>query len=121
MLLRPKSIAVIGASSDPGKVGNNVLVNIVNGGYEGSIYPINPRAYTINGIRCYPAIKDVPGEIDLAVIVIKRDLVIPMLKQCAEKSIKAVIVITAGFAETGEEGKKLQAEIQHIVKEVSIR
>lgn len=120
MLLRPKSIAVIGASSDPGKVGNNVLVNIVNGGYEGSIYPINPRAYTINGIRCYPAIKDVPGEIDLAVIVIKRDLVIPMLKQCAEKSIKAVIVITAGFAETGEEGKKLQAEIQHIVKENGI-
>src|SRR5690554_1583800 len=96
---RPKSVAVVGASADPAKVGNNVLVNIIDGGYEGAIYPVNPKADVINGKKCYPSLGAIPGEVDLAVIVIKRNLVIPVLKQCAEKNIRAVIVITAGFAE----------------------
>jgi acetate---CoA ligase (ADP-forming) len=118
--LRPKSVAVVGASSDRGKVGNNVLDNILSGGFEGEVYPINPKADEILGKKCYPSLNDVPGPIDLAVIVIKRDLVIPVLKDCVAKSIKAVVVITAGFAETGEEGKKLQKEITEIAKENGI-
>lgn len=114
---RPKSVAVVGASADPAKVGNNVLVNIIDGGYEGAIYPVNPKADVINGKKCYPSLGAIPGEVDLAVIVIKRNLVIPVLKQCAEKNIRAVIVITAGFAETGEEGRNLQREIQQIARE----
>ncbi|KMQ52670.1 Acetyl-CoA synthetase [Chitinispirillum alkaliphilum] len=116
-LLRPKSVAVIGASSDSKKVGNNVLDNIIKGGFEGDIYPINPKVDEILGVKCYKSLDEVPGTVDLAVIVIKRDLVIPMLRDCASNGVKAVIVITAGFGETGEEGRKLQREIVQIVRQ----
>ena len=116
-LLRPASVAVIGASANRSKVGNNVLLNILQGGYEGEVYPVNPSADTIEGKTCYKNVSDIPGPVDLAVIVIKRDLVIPMLRACAQKGIKAVIIITAGFGETGEEGRKLQKEIMQIVRQ----
>jgi acetate---CoA ligase (ADP-forming) len=116
-LLRPASVAVIGASANRSKVGNNVLLNILQGGYEGEVYPVNPSADTIEGKTCYKNVSDIPGPVDLAVIVIKRDLVIPMLRACAQKGVKAVIIITAGFGETGEEGRKLQKEIMQIVRQ----
>ena len=119
-LLRPKSVAVVGASTDSTKVGNNVLHNIIGGGFEGEIYPVNPKADFILGRKCYSSINDIEAEIDLAVLVVKRDLVIPVLHQCAEKDIKAAVVITAGFAETGEEGRKLQQEIIQIARQNGI-
>jgi acetyltransferase len=119
-LLKPKSVAVVGASTDPTKVGNNVLVNIVKNGFEGEIYPVNPRADEIAGKKCYPSLKAIPGPVDLAVIVIKRDLVLPTLKECAAKGITAVITITAGFGEIGAEGKRLQNEIADVARESNI-
>ena len=116
-LLRPASVAVIGASANRAKVGSNVLVNILQGGFAGEVYPVNPGADTIEGLKCYKNVSDIPGTIDLAVIVIKRDLVIPTLKACGQKGVKAVIIITAGFGETGEEGRKLQQEIMQIVRQ----
>ena len=116
-LLRPASIAVIGASANRKKVGNNVLLNILQGGFEGKVYPVNPKAEEIEGAQCYPSIDKIEDTIDLAVIVIKRDLVIPMLRACGNKGVKAVVIITAGFGETGEEGRKLQQEIIKIVKQ----
>ena len=116
-LLRPASVAVIGASANRAKVGNNVLLNILQGGYEGEVYPVNPGADTIEGKTCYKNVSDIPGSVDLAVIIIKRDLVIPMLRACGQKGVKAVIIITAGFGETGEEGRKLQKEIMQIVRQ----
>ncbi|MFP4164715.1 MAG: acetate--CoA ligase family protein [Chitinispirillaceae bacterium] len=119
-LLRPESVAVVGASSSPGKVGYEILNNLISDGYEGGIYPINPKAPEILNHKCYKSLLDVPGPVDLAIVVIKRDLVIPVLKDCATKGTKAAIVITAGFGETGEEGKALQKEIIDIVRENEI-
>jgi acetyltransferase len=119
-LLRPESVAVIGASSEPGKVGYEILNNVISDGFAGAIYPINPKASEILGKKCYKTLTEVPGPVDLAVVVIKRDLVIPILKEMGEKGTKAAIVITAGFGETGEEGKKLQQEIISVVRQYGI-
>ncbi|MCX7726648.1 MAG: acetate--CoA ligase family protein [Chitinispirillaceae bacterium] len=115
-LLTPSSVAIIGASKDKKKVGNNILVNLISGGFKGEIYPVNPGTSEIEGKKCYSSVKEIPKEVDLAVIVVKRDLVLPTLKECVEKNIKSVIIITAGFGETGEEGKALQKEIINIAK-----
>jgi len=119
-LLMPASVAVVGASSEPGKVGYEVLNNIINDGFSGQIYPINPKAPEILGKKCYKSLTEVPGGIDLVVIVVKRDLVIPVLKEMGQKGAKAAIIITAGFGETGEEGKKLQNEMVDIVRQHGI-
>jgi acetyl coenzyme A synthetase (ADP forming)-like protein len=116
-LLRPKSVAVVGASTDSTKVGNNVLENIISGGFAGEIYPVNTKADEILGKKCYRSLLDIPGPVDLAVIVIKRDMVLQALKDCVTKGIQAVVTITAGFAETGAEGKALQHEIAQLVRQ----
>lgn len=113
-LLKPDSVAVIGASADPNKVGYAVLKNVLDGRFKGTVYPINPSAETILGLSCYKSVSEVPEEIDLGIIIVKRDIVITVLTECAKKGITAVIVITAGFGETGEEGKNLQQEIARI-------
>jgi len=110
-LLYPKSIAVVGASSNPLKVGHAVLKNILDGGFKGPVYPINPKSESILGIKCYPSLQDVPTSIDSAVIVVNRNVVLSVMKDCAKKSVKAVIIISSGFGETDEEGKKAQSEL----------
>ncbi len=119
-LLTPASVAVIGASTNPDKVGYAVLNNIVAGKFPGPIYPVNPRADEILGTKCYKSLAEVPGEVDCAVIVVKRDQVLQILRECIDKGIKGVIIITAGFAETGEEGKKLQREISQVARYAGI-
>jgi acetyltransferase len=119
-LLRPESVAVVGASSEPGKVGYEILKNVIEDGFSGPIYPINPKAPEILGKKCYKSLTEVPGPVDLAVVVIKRDLVIPILKEMGEKGTKAAIVITAGFGETGAEGKALQQQIIDTVRQYGI-
>jgi acetyl coenzyme A synthetase (ADP forming)-like protein len=110
-LIYPESIAVVGASGNPEKVGHAVLKNILDGGFEGSVYPINPKSKTILGTKCYSSLLDIPQNIDCAVIVVNRDIVLPIMKDCAKKGVKAAIVISSGFGETGEEGKKAQKEL----------
>ncbi|MEJ2306165.1 MAG: CoA-binding protein [candidate division WOR-3 bacterium] len=113
-LLYPESIAVVGASADPQKVGHAILKNILDGGFEGPIYPINPKSDTILDLKCYPSLTDVPENIDCAVIVVNRDIVLSIIKDCSKKGVKAAIVISSGFGETDEEGKKAQKElVQH--------
>jgi acetyltransferase len=119
-LLKPQSVAVVGASSKPGKVGYEVLNNIINDGFAGQIYPINPGSAEILGKKCYKSLSEVPGSVDLAVVVVPRNGVIPVLEEMGKKGTKAAIVITAGFGETGEEGKKLQQQMIDIVREHGI-
>ncbi|MBN1131248.1 MAG: acetate--CoA ligase family protein [Chitinispirillaceae bacterium] len=119
-LLRPSSVAVIGASADATKAGNSVLTNIITGGYTGEIYPVNPKVSEIANLRCFPSLSSIPGPVDCAVIVVKRDLVLGLLKECGTKKVEAVIVITAGFAETGEQGKSLQNEMAQIARHFRI-
>jgi acetate---CoA ligase (ADP-forming) len=119
-LLRPASVAVVGASTTPGKVGYAILNNIILGGFAGQIYPVNPSATEILGKKCYASLSEIPGEVDCAVVTIKRDLVLPVIKECADKGTKAAIVITAGFGETGEDGRRLQREIAQVARQYGI-
>lgn len=119
----PKSVAVIGASTDPDKLGYAVLENLVKGGYaeQGEVYPINLDAKEILGHQAYPSVKEVPGEIDLAVIVIPYPYVPDVLRECGEKDIPAVVVISAGFREAGMEGLERELELIEIAEEYGIR
>jgi len=117
----PKSIAVIGASKTPGKVGHDILKNIIQYGYDGEVYPINPAADEILGRKAYPSLQDVPDKIDLAVVVIPSKNVLEVIGQCGEKNIDSAIIITAGFKESGLEGAKLETELINKAKEAGVR
>ncbi len=118
-IMRPDAIAVIGASSEDGKIGNSVMKNLVNGGYKGKIFPIHPKADEILGYKVYKSVKDVPDTIDVAVFAIPAKLVAGALVECGEKKISGAVLIPSGFAETGNEAGQL--EIQEIGRKYNIR
>ncbi len=111
-LLRPASIAVIGASRDPAKWGCRVLRNIVGNPYKGKVYAVNPSVSAVEGVACYPGVRDIPGEVDLAVVIVPSHLVPGVVDECGEKGVKALCVITAGFGETGPEGARLEERVR---------
>ncbi len=121
MFFAPRSIAVIGAAREPGKLGYNVLSNLLQYGYKGEVYPINPKATEILGLKCYPTVGDVPGAIDLAVVVVPNKLVPDVIKQCGEKGVKGAVIISAGFKEAGLEGVKLERQVVATAREYGIR
>ncbi len=118
-IMNPKSLAVIGASDETGKIGNSVMKNLINGGYQGQIYPIHPKAEEIMGHKAYKSVKDVPGEIDTAVFAIPAKLVAGALTECGEKKIAGAVLIPSGFAETGQH--ELQDELVAIGRKYNIR
>lgn len=118
-IMKPKAVAVIGASAENGKIGNSVMKNLINGGYKGEIYPIHPKADEILGKKVYKSVKDVPGEIDIAVFAIPANFVASALIECGEKKIVGAILIPSGYAETGN--MKGQEEIQAIGQKYGIR
>ena len=120
-LFRPRSVAIIGASRTPGKVGHILTKNAIESGFPGSIYPINPNAEEILGKRCYPSITDVPDEVDLAVVSIPSAHVLQVAEECGEKDVKALIVISAGFKEIGREGAVLEERLVEIGKKHGMR
>ena len=118
-IMQPKSVAVVGASNEAGKIGNSVMKNLINGGYQGKIYPINPKDAEVMGLKAYKSVKDVPDEIDTAVFAVPAKFVASALKECGEKKIAGAILIPSGFGETGNiEG---QEELQRIGREYNIR
>lgn len=120
-LLSPRSVAVIGASTQPGKVGHDILNNLVTEEYNGAIYPVNPKADKILGVKAYASVKDIPGEVDLAVIVIPAPLVPGALRECGEKGVKNAVVISAGFKEVHTpEGAALEEEVAAVCREHGI-
>lgn len=119
-LLTPRSIAVIGASRDPEKIGHQILLNILKGGFQGSVYPVNPKAEDILELRSYKSVVEIPAEVDLAVIVIPAQFVPEVMKECATKKVSTVVIISAGFKETGDEGFKLEKEVAKIANEANI-
>ncbi|KXJ66643.1 CoA-binding protein [Achromobacter xylosoxidans] len=116
-LLNPRSIAMIGASGNPGRIGGMPLELLTRFGFEGGIYPVNPKYQEVFGLRCWPDIEAVPEPVDLAVLAIAAAEVTPMLRRCHAKGIPAAIVYAAGFAEAGGEGARLQAELEAFVAE----
>lgn len=117
----PKSIAVIGASRGTDKLGYSVLNNIVQYGYPGKVYPINPKADEILGLKCYPSVLNVPDPIELAVIVIPAKHVAAALEECGQKGVKGIIIISAGFRETGSEGVKMERTLIETAHKYNIR
>ena len=120
VFLSPKSIAIIGASDKRGSVGRTITSNIMNG-FKGTVYPISPTRPTVFYKKAYKSVLDVPKPIDLAVIVIKNTIVPTVLEECGKKKIKGAIVITAGFKEVDEEGKKLEQQLKDIAKKYNIK
>ena len=118
-LMNPRSVAVIGASDQAGKIGNSVMKNLINGGYAGEIYPINPKADEIQGRKAYRSIEDVPGEVDVAVFAVPAKFVPAALTECGKKGVTAAVMIPSGFAETGNQ--ELQDEVVGIANEYNIR
>jgi len=117
----PQSVAVIGASRSKEKLGHGVLANLIKYGYPGQIYPINPKADEILGLKCYPSVLDVPGPIDLAIVVIPAQFVAAVLEECGQKGVKGVVIISAGFREAGREGVKRERKIVDIAKRYKMR
>ncbi len=102
-LYHPESIAVLGATNSHGKWGYIYSRNIVDGGFKGRIYPVHPKAPEVLGIPAFKNIKDVPGPVDLAVVLLRPDLVYQSIRDCVKKGVRAIVVITAGFGELGGE------------------
>lgn len=128
-VFRPKTVALIGASRDTRSVGYGILKNLTGGcvfeskyckPFDGSIYPVNPNTEEILGLKCYKSVLEVKDTIDLAVIAVPAKIVPSVMKECAQKKVGAVVVISAGFAETGEEGKKLQDKVVEIARKAKI-
>ncbi|MBP6870797.1 MAG: bifunctional acetate--CoA ligase family protein/GNAT family N-acetyltransferase [Bacteroidales bacterium] len=114
-IFRPQRIAIIGVSNDPNSVGGITLKNLVGGGFQGVVYPINPKHEAVMGIPCYPDVKSLPKVPDLAVICTNAKSVPGLLKDCGDAGILGIIIMSAGFKETGPEGKKLEEEVKAIV------
>lgn len=121
LLFEPSSVAVIGASNDRSKWGYRVMSNIIRGGFGGRLYPVNPGSSEVLGVKAYPRVTDLPETPDLAVIVVPPPAVPAVMRDCAAKGVKAAVVITAGFAEVGGEGERLQREIVDIARAAGIR
>jgi acyl-CoA synthetase (NDP forming) len=120
-MINPRSIAVVGASTNEKKNGGRLFRYIVENGYSGKLYPINPKADAIKGYKAYPSLTAVPDEIDLACIIVDAAKVPAVLEECIEKQVKAAVIYSSGFAETGEEGKRLQEQIVKLAEKGNIR
>jgi len=118
---RPRSVAVVGASRQPGSIGYRVLHNLISSGFQGPVFPINPKAKVVGSILAYPSVKDVPYDIDLAIIAVPQPAVLSVVDDCAAKGVRALVILTAGFAETGPEGKELQDRLVRKVRGAGMR
>ncbi len=117
----PQSVAVIGASSNPNKLSYGILRNLVQYGYKGQVYPINPKAERILDLPCFPSITDVPNSVDLAVLVIPAEMTSEILVECGRKEVKACIIISGGFKELGEAGNAREVELRGIAERFGMR
>ncbi|MGH9367550.1 MAG: GNAT family N-acetyltransferase [Thermoanaerobaculia bacterium] len=120
-LFEPRSVAVVGAARSRGKIGSEILHNLLAAGFRGEVYPVNPAAAKIAGRRCYPTVRAIPGPVDLAVLAIPAPAVEAAVDDCLAKRVAGLVVISAGFRETGEEGRRREAAILEKVRRAGIR
>jgi acyl-CoA synthetase (NDP forming) len=121
-IFRPRSVAIVGASNNPDRWGYETTFNVLNWSqFRGEVYPINPKDELVHGLKAYKSVLEVPGPIDLAVIVVNASQVVEVFRQCAEKKVGGAVIITAGFAEVGPEGARLQDELTQLSRESGIR
>lgn len=116
----PRSIAIIGASREPGSVGQSLLANVIDSRFQGIVYPVNPKAKGILGIKSYARVMDIPDSVDLAVIIVPARFVSDVLEECGKKSVKGAVIISAGFKEVGGDGIELEQKVKQIAKNYGI-
>ncbi len=119
-IFEPKSIAVVGASNNVKKWGGRIFKNI-SGSFKGPVYPVNQKEETIQGTASYPSVLDIPGDVEMAVVAVPAPSVIPVVEECGKKGVKGLVVITAGFGETGEEGKELEKKLVSVINNYGMR
>ena len=105
----PDTVAVIGASNVEGSVGYSLMANLIGHGFKGTVYPVNIKYDSIQGVHAYKSVKDIPRDIDLAIIAVPAKIVPQVLTECGEKSIRSVVIISAGFKEAGEDGRNMRS------------
>ena len=120
-ILSPKSVAVIGASTTPGKVGHDIFVNILKGGFTGTLYPVNPTARAISSVRAYPSIKDVPDKVDLGIVILPPKAALQSIQDAATQGVKGIVIVSAGFREVGSEGREIEDRIVSTCREAGVR
>ena len=120
-ILSPNSVAIIGASNDEAKLGGMLLKNMINAGFKGKLYPINPKGGEIMGLKAYPSVTDVGEPIDLAVVAVKNNLVAGEIRKMKEAGIKYATILTAGFKEDSPAGAELEKELVAVAKECGVR
>lgn len=120
-IINPKSIAIIGVSEDKNKIGSVMMNNLLKDGYKGDIYPVNPKYEEIRGLKCYHSVKDIPESPEMVCIAIPALAVEAVVDECIEKKVKSIVIISAGFKETGEAGSKIEESIKSKTKEAEIR
>jgi len=120
-IFKPQSVAVIGASERPGSVGRTLLWNLISNPFGGTVYPVNPKRSNVLGIRAYPSVRDIPEPVDLAVIATPAPTVPGVVQECVEAGVKGAIIISAGFKEIGEEGRRLEEQILAIARKGGMR
>ncbi|MDH5441873.1 MAG: CoA-binding protein, partial [Candidatus Bathyarchaeota archaeon] len=118
---KPRSIAVVGASRDPEKVGHRIFKNLIDSGFKGKLYPINPNTTDLLGHKCLKSVLEPPTEVDLAVIAVPAKIVPAIAEECGRKGVKGIVVVSAGFGETGREGTQLERELVSICRRYDMR
>ncbi len=120
-IFQPRSVVVIGASSTKGKVGHDIFANLLRGEFKGTLYPVNPGARSILCVPCYKSVFDIDDEIDLAMIILPPKAALKAVRDCVEKNVKGLVIVSAGFKEVGGEGEAIEDEIARICREADIR
>jgi acetyl coenzyme A synthetase (ADP forming)-like protein len=120
-IFSPESVAIIGASTTPGKVGHDIFANILHGGFQGTLYPVNPKAKSILSVKTFPSIKAIADMIDLTIIILPPRLCINAVQESIEKGVKGIVIVSAGFREVGGEGLEIENRIVSLCKEAKVR
>ncbi len=120
-IFAPETIAVIGASTQKGKVGHDIFANILYGGYTGTLYPVNPKAKSVLSVKCYTSIANIPDPIDLGMIILPPTAALQSVKDCIAKGVKGIVIVSAGFKEVGGEGARIELEIKALCAEAGVR
>lgn len=119
--LKPASVAVVGASRNPASIGGALIENLQHGGFKGRVYPVNPRAREIDGARAYGSVLELPEPVDLAVVAVPAAGVVAVARECAQLGVRALLVISSGFAEVGEQGARRQRELYEVCRQAGMR
>ena len=120
-MLEPRAVAIVGASRDPASLGRRILDALVAAGFSGPVYPVNAAAVEVAGLHAYRSVRDIPAGVDLAVVSVPRDRVLAVVDDCAAAGVKSLVVITAGFAEAGDEGRAMQQQLVERVRAYGMR